>query len=276
MTLFTLSDEEFRLISGLVHAKFGIRLTEKKRSLIVGRLQRLLLAGGFKSFKDYYEYVITEPTGKALLEMIDRISTNHTYFFREKAHFDFLANEALPLLLRSFAQTGHDEIRIWCAGCSTGEEPYSAAMVLHDCTSALQLEVGVAILATDISLSALEKACTGVYGEESLQHVPPPYRLRYFMPLGGGKWAVVPEIKEMVLFRRLNLMRPEYPFRSRFHIIFCRNVMIYFDLPTQRALVERFYHCTEPGGYLFVGHSETLGRFAGPFRYIKPSVYQKD
>lgn len=243
--------------------------------MVVGRLQKLLLAKGFKSFKDYYEYVVADTTGRALLEMIDRISTNHTYFFREKVHFEFLTDKVLPALAQKLACQGAGEIRIWCAGCSSGEEPYSAAMAFNEWKSSSGANVGAAILATDISTSALEKARSGIYQEESMQGVPAPYRLRYFVPRGGGRWQVVDEIREMVLFRRLNLMRTEYPFRRKFHVIFCRNVMIYFDLPTQRALVERFYRYTETGGYLFVGHSETLGRFGGPFVYVKPSIYRK-
>lgn len=270
-----LTDEEFKLISSLVYERSGIKLGEKKRALIIGRLQKVLYSGGFTCFKEYYNHVVQDPSGRALLTLIDQISTNHTYFFREKEHFNFLSTAALPQITETLRKKQRRDIRIWCAGCSSGEEPYTLAMVVSEYFGDNILTVDTGILATDISVSALEKAAAGVYPAEKMSEVPLAYRQKYFLSLKDGSWAVKQNLKEMVLFRRLNLNRQEYPFKGLFQVIFCRNVMIYFDRATQKALVERFHRYTEPGGYLFIGHSETLDRSSGLYRYIQPSVYQK-
>jgi chemotaxis protein methyltransferase CheR len=270
-----LTDEEFALIRELIHQRFGINLSEQKRSLVIGRLQKVLLSGGFRSFREYYDHVVQDSTGRALLTLVDRISTNHTYFFREQEHFDFLKTVVLPEITAGMKGSQRKDLRFWCAGCASGEEPYSVAMVVSDFFGDNLSGMDVGILATDISVSALEKAVAGVYPTEQLAGVPPLYRQRYFDPLGKGNWAVREELKRMVLFRRLNLMRTDYPFKGRFQVIFCRNVMIYFDNPTKKALVERLYRYTEPGGYLFIGHSETLDQSSGLYRYVRPAVYRK-
>jgi len=270
-----LSNREYQLISQLVHDRFGINLGEQKRNLIVGRLQKVLRSGGFESFMDYYRHVVEDPTGRALLVLVDRISTNHTFFFREKDHFDFLSSRVLPQVVDDLRKKGKRDIRIWCAGCSSGEEPYTLAMVLNQYFSSSFSNMDIGILATDISLSVLEKASTGVYTSGQMSEVPPLYRQKYFTTLGDGGWMVKPDLKKMVFFRRLNLMREDYPFKGRFQVIFCRNVMIYFDDATRQALVGRFHRYIEPGGYLFIGHSESLGRSNGLFRFIKPAIYQK-
>ncbi len=268
-----LTDEELKLISRLIYKKFGILLSEKKRNLIIGRLQKILRTGGFKSFKEYYDYVVRDLSGKALLTMVDQISTNHTFFFREKQHFDFFTSVVLPqLCLKNRTQ----KINIWCAGCSSGEEPYSLAIALYDFFGADIVSAGdIGILATDISISALKRALAGVYPESAMAQMPLAFRQKYFTPEKDGCWAVSRKLKEIVLFRRLNLVQGEYPFKGKFQAIFCRNVMIYFDSVVQQAVVERFYRYTEPGGYLFVGHSESLNRIKCLYKYVKPSIYQK-
>ncbi len=271
-----LTNEELRLISRLVYEKFGIKLGEKKRNLIVGRLHKLVTSGGFKSFKEYYNYVVREPSGRALLTMVDQLSTNHTFFFREKDHFDFFFKEALPRLTKKLFKNGRRNIRVWCAGCSSGEEPYTLAMLLREYFGVHISNMDIGILATDISISVLKKALAGIYPAETISQVPLSFRRKYFTPLKDGNWMINQELKEMVLFRRLNLIRNEYPFKGRFHAIFCRNVMIYFDSATQKALVERFYRYTEPGGYFFVGHSESLSRLSVQYKYIRPSIYHKE
>lgn len=269
-----LTDREFQLIRSLVYKKFGINLGEQKRNLVVARLQKVLLAGGFSSFGEYYEHVIRDASGRALLTLVDQISTNHTYFFREKEHFDLLKTEILPGLNEECKGIGR-QVRIWSAGCSSGEEPYTLAMVLTEYLSGNPSNIDAAILATDISVTALEKAVTGIYPAGKMSQVPFSYRQRYFSPLKDGNWAVKQCLKDMVLFRRLNLMSREFQFKGLFQVIFCRNVMIYFDKTTQQELIERFHRYTEPGGYLIIGHSETINRGAGLYKYIKPSVYQK-
>lgn len=272
---FHLTDEEFRLISRLVYERFGINLGEHKRTLVVARLHRVLHRGGFSSFKEYYEHVVRDASGHALLTLIDRISTNHTFFFREQEHFEFFREVALGQILEALRNKSTSEIRIWCAGCASGEEPYTLAMILSDYFGDDFDDLDIGILATDISVSALKKAMDGIYQADKLGEVPSWYRQRYFVSFKNGHLAVNQSIKEMVLFRRLNLIQNDYPFRGRFHAIFCRNVMIYFDNATRQALVERFHRYLEPGGYLIIGHSESIDRASGLFKRIKPSVYQK-
>lgn len=260
----TITRKEFELIRSLVHAKFGIHLGEQKQSLVLGRLQQVLLAGRFESFTQYYNHVLADTSGKALLTLVDRISTNHTFFFRERDHFDFLTETVLGR-----RAPGMEKPRVWCAGCSSGEEPYTLAMLLKEQSN------DVDILATDISVTALAEAQNGVYSEERLAAMPPAFKLKYFRRLADGRWAIAESIKKTVLFRRLNLVRPDYPFRNRFRAILCRNVMIYFDAPTRKAIIERFYRFTEQGGYLVVGHSESVDRSFGLYRYLSPSIYEK-
>jgi chemotaxis protein methyltransferase CheR len=271
---FDLTGEEFHLISRLVYEKFGINLGEQKRMLVIERLQKELRRGGFSSFKEYYDHVTQDTTGQALLTMIDRISTNHTFFFREKDHFDLLTAEILPKILQKLPGAGQN-LRFWSAGCSSGEEPYTLAMTINEYLGPKINIIGVDILATDISVTALAKASRGVYADTETAQISSGLKNRYFMKSGDGTWAVKQSLKKMILFRRLNLMRQTYPFKNKFHVIFCRNVMIYFDVPTRTALLERFCACLEPGGYLFLGHSESLGRSSELLKYIKPAVYQK-
>lgn len=269
-----LSMEEFNLIRKLVYDRFGIQLNEQKRSLVVERLQKTLRTGGFPSFRAYYEHVIADRSGRALLELVDRISTNHTHFFREKDHFVFMQTTWLPALKKK-AFSGKKAVRIWSAGCSSGEEPYTIAMLLAD---QLEMDGGgwdIGILATDISTTVLEKAQAGIYADTQLDQVPEIYKKKYFRSTGEGLYAVSPALKEMLLFRRLNLMNQDYPFKGQFQIIFCRNVMIYFDEPVREGLLSRFHRYLEPGGYLFIGHSESIGRDNKYFRFIRPAIYQK-
>jgi chemotaxis protein methyltransferase CheR len=263
-----LSEEEFVLISRLIYERFGINLTEKKKALVRGRLNRLIRSQGFGSFKEYYSAVVADQTGQSLLSMVDKISTNHTFFHREADHFRFMSETILPEISMET-----NDLRIWCAGCASGEEAYTVAMTVCDTLAGGSQEVG--ILGTDISLSALEEAESGEYDDERLKFLPPKWRESYFRRTADGKYAVVKQLKEMVMFRRLNLMRDAYPFKGRFHIIFCRNVMIYFDKKTRRSLVSRFHRYMHEGAYLFIGHSESLGREDTLFQYIRPTVYRK-
>lgn len=275
VNIMQLTDLEFQLIRSLVYKSCGINLGEQKRSLVAARLQKILLSGGFDSFQEYYDHVIRDASGRALLNLVDQISTNHTYFFREKDHFDSLINIALPGISEEQRKNGRRQIKIWSAGCSSGEEPYTLAMILMEYLGGNLLNLDAGILATDISVSVLETAMAGIYSADKISQVPLPYRQRYFSLLKNGNWAVKQCLRDMVLFRRLNLMSQEFQFKGLFRVIFCRNVMIYFDKATQQKLIERFYRYTEPGGYLFIGHSETIDRGAGLYKYIKPSVYQK-
>jgi chemotaxis protein methyltransferase CheR len=269
-TLIDITEAEFQDLARLVYEQFGIHLTDKKKALAKGRLNHVLKARGLATFRQYLDLVKQDATGLALVELIDRISTNHTFFFREADHFAFLQDVALPQLGES-----DGEVRVWCAGCATGEEAYTLAMLCHDWAERRAFRRNFKILATDISVTALESAVKGEYSDERVRLVPHQLKQKYFSKLGPDRWAVVPEVRKMVLFKRLNFMTPSFPFRNQFHVIFCRNVMIYFDKPTKDDLVQRLTQQLLPGHYLFIGHSETLGRETFDLEYVKPSVYRR-
>lgn len=274
--LTPISEQEYRLLTRLIYDRFGISLGEQKRSLVVGRLQKVLRKQGFTTFREYYDYVIGDRTGDALSTLITRISTNHTFFYREKDHFEYFSSSVLPHLADASKKRNRKFLRIWCPGCSSGEEPYTLAMLIAEFFGNQLSQWDVGVLATDISVRALEKARAGTYAHENVAHLPPALRNKYLRRKTDDDWTVKEQLREMVLFRRLNLMRETYPFKGKFQVIFCRNVMIYFDAATRAALVARFHRYTEEGGYLFIGHAETLGRGNPNYRYVKPAVYQKD
>lgn len=274
-SLMTMSDREFQLLRDLVYSRLGINLTEKKRSMLIGRLQKLLYTSGFKSFQDYYDYLVRESNEDAMIELINRVTTNYSFFYRGKSHFEFFSQRAFPELLETLRQRDSRDIRIWTAGCSTGEEPYMLIMMMLE---RLGLEYRFwdgGILATDISEKALRFAREGIYPDARVKEVPQHLQKRYFKTLPDGLLAVKDVVKREVVFRKFNLKNDVFPFEKPFQMIFCRNVMIYFDRQTRDALLQRFYEITEPGGYLFIGHSETLGRDQQKYKYIMPAVYRK-
>jgi chemotaxis protein methyltransferase CheR len=279
MTLFQsateLKDNEYDKISRLVYEQCGICLHEGKKDLVKARLGKRLREGGFKSFLDYYKYVTTTEGTEELITMIDSISTNVTYFFREEKHFQKLT-ALLPELAREKEKKGRTEaIRIWTAGCSTGEEPYSVAMCLSE--GLRDRPVPFHITATDISTRVLRTAMQGVYPADKVKGVPPPLMKRYFQYGTGkseGQLRIKPELRQHISFERFNLM--EVPrFTHPFDLIFCRNVMIYFDKKTQSGVVKRFHDVLLPNGHLFIGHSETLTGLDHQFHYVQPSIYRK-
>ena len=270
-----LKDIDYERISRLVYEQCGINLHEGKKELVKARLGKRLREGNFNSFGEYYRYVATDDGTAELISMIDSLSTNLTYFFREESHFQKLRN-MIKLMVKTSNQEGLSEkLRIWSAGCSTGEEPYSLAMTV--CESVNGLSGDVKIMATDISTRVLQIADKGIFGKERLNNVPPAILKKYFQMGSGsceGQFLIKKNIRDMVQFSRFNLMDTPPP-NYRFDIIFCRNVMIYFDKATQEALVSRFHQCLNRGGHLFVGHSESLTGLSHELRYIEPSVYRK-
>lgn len=272
MISLNITDKEFDLISSYIKNNFGISLKHEKKSLVVGRLQQVLMQLGFNTFTEYYNYVINDPTGQASTKLINQISTNHTYFMRESSHFDFLKQVALPQLASKIINR---DFRIWCAGCSTGEEAYTLAMILEDFFPQQIMGWDKKLLATDISTQALEKALKGSYTNEALSTLPASWRNRYLIMKDKHSSVFTQSLKNEIVFRKYNLMSPMMPFRKKFHIVFCRNVMIYFDLATKNRLIQQFYEAIEPGGYLFIGHSESLESHKFGFEYVKPSVYRK-
>ena len=272
--LISISDKEFNLLSELIYQKTGIFLQQHKKSLIVSRLNKIVKDLKFNNFHDYYEYVINDPSGEALVSMVDKISTNHTFFFREKEHFDFLKEQVFPEL---FPVSKKDKkIRVWSAGCSTGEEVFSIAFLLSEYLGTAINQWDIGLLATDISMTALVKARESVYSQDRVNALPAEMIKKYFQKTENAEFKVKEEIKKMVLFKKLNFMDEKFPFKGKFHIIFCRNVMIYFDKETSLKLIDKFYHSLYPGGYLMIGHSENIARYHHSFQYIKPAVYKKE
>ncbi len=274
--LMTINDQEFKLMRDLIYKKFGINLTDQKKSLMVGRLQKIIRAAGFESFQEYYEYLINDRSEQALGELIDRISTNHTFFNREKDHFHFFVETALPAIVERLEQQNQKDLRIWCAGCSSGEEPYMLLMLMHEFFGSNYSQWDAGILATDISHRALSLARAGNYPQERIADVPEPLRNKYFRRQPDGSYSINDRIKKEATFRRFNLMNERFPFKKPFHIIFCRNVMIYFDQTTRETLIGKFHQFTEPGGYLCIGHSETIGRSQSLYKYLMPATYQRE
>ncbi|MCP4348541.1 MAG: protein-glutamate O-methyltransferase CheR [Desulfobacterales bacterium] len=270
-----LSESAYRRIRNYVYEHSGIDLTEQKKTLIVGRLQKLLRARGFKTFEQYCAYLEADKTGQEYEELINRIATNHTYFYRENIHFDFFIAKVLPEATRELKKNNSNDLRFWCAGCSSGEEPYMMVMLMMEYFGNEYFMWNAGVLATDISTKALSEAIKGVYPDERLNQMPSVFKHKYFQKIGNNAWAVNDRVKKEVTFRRFNLMSSSFPFKKQFHAIFCRNVMIYFDQETRNRLIQKFYDITKPEGYLFVGHSESLGRGRSPYRYVMPAVYQK-
>jgi len=267
-----LKQTDFQKIRRLVYDQSGISLNEGKIELVKARLGKRLKEGNFASFADYYRYVTTEEGKDELIFMLDSISTNLTYFFREPDHFTKLQS-ILPQI--ADARPSGRRLQIWSAACSSGEEPYSLAIFAKELLAARASFLS--ILATDISTRMLKTAVQGIFPKDRMENVPDPILRKYFQ-YGSGKRAgfyrVKEDIRSMVRFQRFNLMMfPPSNFVS--DVIFCRNVMIYFDKPTQEKLVNRLFKTLHPGGYLFIGHSESLTGLDHPFKYIGPSIYQK-
>ncbi len=269
-----MSDYLFRLFSELIYNQCGIKMPSVKKVMLTSRLQKRVNALGMDSFSDYYSY-ISSSSGKTdeLNKMIDVITTNKTEFFRESHHFNYLIKEVLPELTNS----GRRSIDIWSAGCSTGEEAYSIAMSLAYSLDA-EAKHSFRILGTDISTRVLEKAARAVYTEDVIAPIPLQMKKNFLLRGKGeqeGLFKVAPEIRRRVEFRRLNFMDEKYDLKKTFDIIFCRNVVIYFDKETQRELFAKLYDHLSQDGYLFIGHAESLQGINSRFRVAAPTVYRK-
>ena len=275
MSIFELKNSDFEKISRLVYEQCGIFLHEGKKELVKARLSKRLRAGSYKSFTDYYHYVTTAEGTEELISMIDSISTNLTSFFREESHFVRLRHILQAGIEKSTQRGSKSSFKIWSAGCSTGEEPYTLAITVLEAAGHKPLDA--TILATDISTKVLRVAEAGVYAQERTKGIAPPIMKKYFQ-LGTGQSEghvrVKNDLKKMITFRRFNLM-DNFGAHNDYDIIFCRNVMIYFDKKTQNVLVNKFYDSLKSGGYFFVGHSESLTGLKHQFNYVEPSVYLK-
>ena len=272
MNMIEINDKEFKKISTIVYDRFGINLTDKKKALVRGRLNKLILSLNFTSFSEYYDYVSEDSSGQRLLDMVDKISTNHSYFFRESDHFTYLTDVVLPKLKAIADNRSDKKIRIWCAGCANGQEAYTLAMVVRESFTESLNQYKPAILATDISMSALETSVNGYYTEEGISGIPSHFQKKYFAMSKDGSGTAKKDLKDMILFKRLNFMNQTFPFKNKFDIIFCRNVMIYFDNATKETLVNKFHRYMMDQSWLFIGHSETLGRTNTNFNTLNPQL----
>lgn len=271
--MMAISDREFQQIRGLIYDRFGINLTQEKKTLLVGRLQKYLRDTGIGSFQAYHDHLLNDRSNAELDRLINSVSTNYSYFYREEGHFQYFQQTVLPTLANRMKHENARDLRIWSAGCSTGEEPYMLVMLMMEYFAAEYPTWNAGILATDISSRVLQEAQHGSYPADKITRIPSPLRHKYFRQLPNGFMAVQDAVRNEVTFRRFNLMNSQFPFKKPFHVIFCRNVMIYFDQPTREALLQRFHDALLPGGYLFIGHSETLGKDRDLFRFIMPACY---
>jgi chemotaxis protein methyltransferase CheR len=261
---------EFEQIRDLAYRHFGIDLSDGKQTLVQARIGKLLREHGMKSFQQYFDYVSSDSSGEALSTMVDVLTTNHTSFFREAQHFKLLSQTIFPSLQQ------RSQIHIWSAACSSGEEPYSIALTLLERSRELAVSK-VKIRATDISQRVLEVARKGIYPADKLKGISPELMQRYMLKghnASANSFRFKNEVRSMIAFEHGNLMEPldrDY----RCSVLFCRNVMIYFDKSTQQSLVQRLAHNLEEGGYLFIGHSESLNSIPHELEYIAPATYRK-
>jgi chemotaxis protein methyltransferase CheR len=269
-----LTDRLFQQFSEIVYRECGINLHSGKKSLLQARLNKRLRATGIQTYGDYYGFLVSKQDSQEIVHFLDCISTNLTYFFREPQHFDFL-NQVIPDLIEQKIREKSNRIRIWSAGCSTGEEPYSLAMCIMEHLG-ISKRMDVKILATDISTRVLSIAMQGVYGNDKLKSIASGLKSKYLRNTNGNhhQYEIASELKNIITFSRLNL-KEQYPFKGPFDIIFCRNVMIYFDKETQENLVNKMARYLAVGGYLFVGHSESLMGLNHELSYVKPAIYRK-
>ena len=275
--LLVLPDKEFEIIRQMVKSQTGISLSLHKRDLVVSRLARRLRGLGLDSFTQYIEYLRADESGGELVHMINRITTNKTDFFRENHHFVFLRDKLLPHLAAKGEDSGKRVLRVWSAGCSSGEEPYSIAITLSE-FFANRPGWDYKILATDLDTVMLAKASKGEYEASLLEPVPKPLLTKYFDKPGRGEEAlyrVKPSLRQIITFRKFNLMHPTFPLTVPLDFIFCRNVMIYFDMEDKISMLTKFHRVLKPGGHIFVGHSESLMMVKDLFRFVDTTVYRK-
>jgi chemotaxis protein methyltransferase CheR len=271
-----LSDEDFKRLSEFIYTEYGIKMPPAKKVMLQGRLQKRLRELNITSFKEYVDYVFSEEgQGNEVIHMIDVVSTNKTDFFREPVHFEFLSQEVVP----QFVQTTdlRYPLKIWSAGCSSGEEPYTIAITLMECKEKYP-GLDFHILGTDISTRILQTAIDAIYPENRIEGIPIQILKKYFLrskDRSKPTVRLVPEIRKKVSYMRINLMEPVYPVGEIFDVIFCRNVLIYFDRPTQEKVITKLCMYLKQGGYFFLGHSESITGMSVPLRQIKPTIFVK-
>lgn len=267
--MIRLTDDEFKFITTFIKTNYGINLLAK-RQLIESRMYNTLIEKDLDTFSEYFDIIKKKDENEISL-LINKLTTNHTYFMREQQHFDYLRDVIMPeQVLKNKAK----DMRIWSAGCSSGEEAYTTVMTIKDFLGNQSNSWDTTILATDISTKVINAAQTKIYEELALKDVPVAWKTKYFTKRTDDFYDLKPEIRKEVVYKVFNLM-DKIVYKKQYDLIFCRNVMIYFDQATKNALVNRFYDALAPGGYLFIGHSESVQRDTSKFKYVKPSIYQK-
>jgi chemotaxis protein methyltransferase CheR len=273
-----MSRESFQRFSSFIHSHFGIKMPEAKKTMLESRLLKRLKKLGMESFDEYGDYVFSsEGMKKELMHMVDVVTTNKTEFFREPDQFDFLTGRALIELHDQFGIGQSRPLSVWSAGCSTGEEPYTLAMVISEFAKNFG-NYRYSILGTDISRWAIDAAIRGIYRTDRAEPIPAGMKRKYLMRSRSRDRdlvRIIPELRAKIRFRCLNLMDGDFGMDDSFDLIFCRNVIIYFDKPTQRVLIHKLYDHLIQGGYLFLGHSETLYGFDVPLTQVSPMIYRK-
>lgn len=268
-----LDNVTFQNIKDFVYGKCGITLGDKKKPLVSARIRKRMRALSIKSPKEYFEYIMDDPTGMEIVMLLDSISTNVTAFFREPAHLDFLREKTAEWLKK-----GQARFRFWSAACSSGEEPYSMSFVINDALEESGKTADIKILASDISTKVLGQAHQGMYEEQKVLSVPEASREKYMDKISGPKrinYMVKQQVKDMLVIKRINLTEMPFPMKGPMDMIFCRNVMIYFDKELRKKLVGEFFRLVKPGGYLIVGHTESLIDINVKFKRLGPSIYVK-
>ncbi|MCL1809359.1 MAG: protein-glutamate O-methyltransferase CheR [Clostridiales bacterium] len=267
--MLEIKQDDFVRLTAFILNDYGINLTHKK-NLIEGRLGKTITDMGFSNFTQYVDHILKTKSKNDLDVLINRVTTNHTFFMRENSHFEFFSDVILPEVEKSSRNRSPG---IWSAACSSGEEPYTMSIILCEFFGKKPQKWDIRMLATDISQRVLKTAKAGTYSEESLKELPEAWKKKYFTK-SGSEYTVTKQLRDNIVFKEFNLMDP-IKFKTTFDVIFCRNVMIYFDQQTKDALVQRFYNVLNPGGYLLIGHSETLNKATSPFKYLMPATFRK-
>ena len=267
-----MTNDEYLRIVRFLKGRYGIDMSRKKE-IVAGRLENYVRVNGWTNYTDYMNALETDPTGNLEKKMVNILSTNHTYFMRESEHFAYFKQTVLPWLKKK--EENRKDLRIWCGASSTGEEPYTIAMVIMDYFGLEHGAWDTQVLATDVSTDVLRRAMDGVYTTEQVEPLPDNWKRRFFRKVvNQDVYHVTDELKKEVIYRKFNLMDP-LPFRKKLHVVFLRNVMIYFDDKTKKDLIQKIYDVMEPGGYLFIGQTESINKEYCPFVQVRPSVYRK-
>jgi chemotaxis protein methyltransferase CheR len=267
--MLKLTDDDFKRLVDYMKKNYGINL-EKKRVLIEGRLSNTIERRGYKSFKEFIDFAFADRTGGETIALVNKLTTNHTFFMREPEHFEFLKKEIMPYFE---ANNKTRDLNLWCAASSTGQEPYTLLFTILDYLGAKAPMWHISFLATDLDTDVLRKAIDGIYEEEGLKDVPKAWLATYFQKKDVGLYQVQEKYRKMINFKKFNLMDNIQAPRP-YDFISCRNVMIYFDMDTKNKLIERFYDVMKDGGYLFVGHAENVAK-TSRYTYVKPAVYRR-